>query len=144
MSGRKKITRFDTYFKLNEAGLSNTRDVVKLSLEDCENIIQDPIFQNILLIRKYIREKKVLEYFNYDKVTSKYRMIAFRKLVELNKLNENDILKLQLEDLDGIINNEDFKNIIILRFFIKKGNSLDYFNENINIKESEELQNEQQ
>lgn len=70
------------------------------------------------------------------------RLETYNKLRKIKKSNSRDVAKLQLEDLDGIIDNADFKNILLLRKCIKTGNPLDYFNEDINIKESEDSNNE--
>ena len=142
MPAKKQNSRFITYNKLKEAKLTNTNDILKMSLEDAGKIVQDPILQNIILLREFIKEKKALHYFIYDKTTAKYRTITFKKLVEINKINENEITKLTLEDLEPIIKNDDFYNILLLRKLLKSGNSFDYFDENIKL-EREELNNEQ-
>ena len=142
MPTKKLNSRFITYNKLKDAKLTNTNDILKMSLEDAGKIIQDPILQNIILLRKLIKEKKTLQYFNYDKTTAKYRMITFRKLVEINKINEIEIKNLTLENLESIVKNEDFYNILLLRKLLKSGNSFDYFDENIKL-ERKELNNEQ-
>ena len=142
MPAKKLSSRFITYNKLKEAKLTNTNDILKMSLEDSGTIIQDPILQNIILLREFIKEKKALHYFIYDKTTAKYRTIAFRKLVEINKINENEITKLTLEDLEPIIKNDDFYNILLLRKLLKSGNSFDFFDENIKL-ERKDLNNEQ-
>ena len=113
-----------------------------MSIEEAGIIVSDPILQNIILLRKLIKEKKTLQYFNYDKTTAKYRMITFRKLVEINKINEIEIKNLTLENLESIVKNEDFYNILLLRKLLKSGNSFDYFDENIKL-ERKELNNEQ-
>ena len=61
----------------------------------------------------------------------------------IKKSNSKDVTKLQLEDLEGIIDNVDFQNILFLRKCIKSGNPLDYFNEDLNIIERTENNNEQ-
>ena len=142
MPAKKLNSRFITYNKLKEAKLTNTNDILKMSLEDAGKIIQDPILQNIILLREFIKEKKALHYFIYDKTTAKYRTITFKKLVGINKINENEITKLTLEDLEPIIKNDDFYNILLLRKLLKSGNSFDYFDENIKL-ERKELNNEQ-
>ena len=68
--------------------------------------------------------------------------ILKKRIVEINKINENEITKLTLEDLEPIIKNDDFYNILLLRKLLKSGNSFDYFDENIKL-EREELNNEQ-
>ncbi len=71
------------------------------------------------------------------------RLDTYNKLRMIKKSNSRDVAKLQLEDLDGIIDNVDFKNILFLRKCIKTGNPLDYFNEDIEIKERIENNDEQ-
>ncbi len=70
------------------------------------------------------------------------RLETYNKLREIKKSNTKDVAKLQLEDLEGIIKDEHFKNILLLRKYIKEGNPLDYFNEDIN-NERTENENEQ-
>ncbi len=142
MPTKKLNSRFITYNKLKDAKLTNTNDILKMSIEEAGIIVSDPILQNIILLRKLIKEKKTLQYFNYDKTTAKYRMITFRKLVEINKINEIEIKNLTLENLESIVKNEDFYNILLLRKLLKSGNSFDYFDENIKL-ERKELNNEQ-
>ena len=142
MPTKKLNSRFITYNKLKDAKLTNTNDILKMSIEEAGIIVSDPILQNIILLRKLIKEKKTLQYFNYDKTTAKYRMITFRKLVEINKINEIEIKNLTLESLERIVKNEDFYNILLLRKLLKSGNSFDYFDENIKL-ERKELNNEQ-
>ena len=129
MPAKKLGSRFITYNKLKEAKLTNTNDILKMNLEDAGKIIQDPILQNIILLREFIKEKKALHYFIYDKTTAKYRTITFRKLVEITKLT--------LEELEPIIKNDDFYNILLLRKLLKSGNSFDYFDENIKLERKE-------
>lgn len=71
------------------------------------------------------------------------RLETYNKLRMIKKSNSKDVTKLQLEDLEGIIDNVDFQNILFLRKCIKSGNPLDYFNEDLNIKERTENNNEQ-
>ena len=61
------------------------------------------------------------------------RLETYNKLRMIKKSNSKDVTKLQLEDLEGIIDNVDFQNILFLRKCIKSGNPLDYFNEDLNI-----------
>ena len=137
MPTKKLNSRFITYNKLKDSKLTNTNDILKMSIEEAGIIVSDPILQNIILLRKLIKEKKTLQYFNYDKTTAKYRTITFRKLVEINKINENEITKLTLEELEPIIKNDDFYNILLLRKLLKSGNSFDYFDENIKLERKE-------
>ena len=71
------------------------------------------------------------------------RLETYNKLRMIKKNNSKDVTKLQLEDLEGIIDNVDFQNILFLRKCIKSGNPLDYFNEDLNIIERTENNNEQ-
>ena len=137
MPTKKLNSRFITYNKLKDAKLTNTNDILKMSIEEVGIIVSNPILQNIILLRKLIKEKKTLQYFNYDKTTAKYRMITFRKLVEINKINEIEIKNLTLENLESIVKNEDFYNILLLRKLLKSGNSFDYFDENIKLERKE-------
>ena len=71
------------------------------------------------------------------------RLETYNKLRMIKESNSKDVTKLQLEDLEGIIDNVDFQNILFLRKCIKSGNPLDYFNEDLNIIERTENNNEQ-
>lgn len=71
------------------------------------------------------------------------RLETYNKLRMIKKSNSTDVIKLKLEDLEKIIDNVDFQNILFLRKCIKSGNPLDYFNEDINIIERTEKNNEQ-
>ena len=71
------------------------------------------------------------------------RLETYNKLRMIKKSNSKDVTKIQLEDLEGIIDNVDFQNILFLRKCIKSGNPLDYFNEDLNIIERTENNNEQ-
>ena len=71
------------------------------------------------------------------------RLETYNKLRMIKKSNSKDVTKLQLEDLEGIIDNVDFQNILFLRKCIKSGNPLEYFNEDLNIIERTENNNEQ-
>ena len=71
------------------------------------------------------------------------RLETYNKLRMIKKSNSKDVTKLQLEDLEGIIDTVDFQNILFLRKCIKSGNPLDYFNEDLNIIERTENNNEQ-
>lgn len=71
------------------------------------------------------------------------RLETYNKLRMIKKSNSKDVTKLQLEDLEGVIDNVDFQNILFLRKCIKSGNPLDYFNEDLNIIERTENNNEQ-
>ena len=71
------------------------------------------------------------------------RLETYNKLRMIKMSNSKDVTKLQLEDLEGIIDNVDFQNILFLRKCIKSGNPLDYFNEDLNIIERTENNNEQ-
>ena len=61
MPTKKLNSRFITYNKLKDAKLTNTNDILKMSLEDAGKIIQDPILQNIILLREFIKHKNISE-----------------------------------------------------------------------------------
>lgn len=64
MSKRKPNTRIETWNLLCEHGLSDKKEIAKLQLEQLKDIVHDPTFQNILLLRKYIKEGNETKYFN--------------------------------------------------------------------------------
>lgn len=64
MSRKRPNHRIETWNKLCENGLSDKKKISKLELEDLKDIIPDPIFQDILLLRKYIKEGNETKYFN--------------------------------------------------------------------------------
>lgn len=64
MSRKRPNNRIETWDKLCKNGLSDKKRISKLELEDLKDIILDPTFQNILLLRKYIKEGNETKYFN--------------------------------------------------------------------------------
>lgn len=56
------------------------------------------------------------------------RIETFNKLIKAGKSSEKDILNLKIEDLKDITEDKDIQNIIILREYIKKHNTIEYFN----------------
>lgn len=65
MPKRKENTRITTYNKLINAGKSSEKDILNLKIEDLENITKDRDVQNIILLRRYIKEHNTIGYFNY-------------------------------------------------------------------------------
>ena len=64
MSSRKTNWRLKTWEKLCKFKMTDKKQIVKLQLEDLKDIITDPIFQNILLLRKYIKEGNETKFFD--------------------------------------------------------------------------------
>ena len=64
MSKRKLNTRIETWNWLCEHGLFDKKEIAKAQPEDFKDIVKDPTFQNILLLRKYIKEGNETKYFN--------------------------------------------------------------------------------
>lgn len=64
MSSRKTNWRLKTWEKLCKSKLTDKKQIVKLQLEDLKDVISDPTFQNILLLRKYIREGNETKFFD--------------------------------------------------------------------------------
>ncbi len=64
MSKRKPNTRIETWDKLCRHGLSDKKEIAKALPEDFKEIVKDPTFQNILLLRKYIKEGNETKYFD--------------------------------------------------------------------------------
>ena len=61
------------------------------------------------------------------KMKENTRITTYNKLVRLGKGTEKEIQKLQIEDLKDVTDDEDVKNIILLREHIKNRRILDYF-----------------
>lgn len=57
------------------------------------------------------------------------RIITFRKLSRIKKIDKKEILNLKLEDLKDIIDNRDFQNILLLRKYLKEDNVTKYFDD---------------
>ena len=64
MSSRKTNWRLKKWEKLCKFKLTDKKQIVKLQLEDLKDVISDPTFQNILLLRKYIREGNETKFFD--------------------------------------------------------------------------------
>ena len=61
------------------------------------------------------------------KDNSRYRTLM--KLFGIGKGDETSISKLQIEDLETITEDKDVQNIILLRKYVKKRNTLEYLKE---------------
>ncbi len=64
MAKKRTNSRIETWNLLCENGLFDKKDISKLQLENLKDIIHDPTYQNILLLRKYIKEGNETKYFN--------------------------------------------------------------------------------
>ena len=63
---RKENSRYKTLMKLFGIGKGDETSISKLQIEDLETITEDKDFQNIILLRKYVKERKILEYLKDD------------------------------------------------------------------------------
>ena len=59
---RKENSRYKTLMKLFEIGKGDETSISKLQIEDLETITQDKDVQNIILLRKYVKDRNTLEY----------------------------------------------------------------------------------
>ena len=63
---RKENSRYKTLMKLFGIGKGDETSISKLQIEDLETITEDKDVQNIILLRKYFKERKTLEYLKDD------------------------------------------------------------------------------
>ena len=63
---RKENYRYKTLMKLFGIGKGDETSISKLQIEDLETITEDKDVQNIILLRKYVKERKTLEYLKDD------------------------------------------------------------------------------
>ena len=63
---RKENSRYKTLMKLFEIGKGDETSISKLQIEDLETITEDRDVQNIILLRKYVKERNTLEYLKDD------------------------------------------------------------------------------
>lgn len=63
---RKDNSRYRTLMKLFEIGKGDESSISKLQIEDLETITEDKDVQNIILLRKYVKERNTLEYLKDD------------------------------------------------------------------------------
>lgn len=63
---RKDNSRYRTLMKLFEIGKGDETSISKLQIEDLETITEDKDVQNIILLRKYVKERNTLEYLKDD------------------------------------------------------------------------------
>ena len=125
---RKDNSRYRTLMKLFGIGKGDETSISKLQIEDLETITENKDVQNIILLRKFAKEKNTLEYLKGDKNNLRYRTLM--KLFEIGKGDETSISKLQVEDLETITEDKDVQNIILLRKFVKARNTLEYLKDN--------------
>lgn len=64
MSRRKENSRIITFRKLSRIKKTDKKEILNLKLEDLKDIIDNRDFQNILLLRKYLKEDNVTKYFD--------------------------------------------------------------------------------
>ena len=62
---KKENPRIETFNKLIKAGKSSEKDILNLKIEDLKTITEDKDIQNIIILRKYIKNHNTIEYFNY-------------------------------------------------------------------------------
>ena len=65
MPRKKENPRIETFNKLIKAGKSSEKDILNLKIEDVKTITEDKDIQNIIILRKYIKNHNTIEYFNY-------------------------------------------------------------------------------
>ena len=63
----KENSRYKTLMKLFEIGKGDETSISKLQIEDLETITEDRDVQNIILLRKYVKERNTLEYLKDDR-----------------------------------------------------------------------------
>lgn len=68
---RKDNSRYITLMKLFEIGKGDETSISKLQIEDLETITKDKDVQNIILLRKYVKERNTLEYLKDDNEQAK-------------------------------------------------------------------------
>ena len=68
---RKDNSRYRTLMKLFEIGKWDETSISKLQIEDLETITEDKDVQNIILLRKYVKERNTLEYLKDDNEPAK-------------------------------------------------------------------------
>lgn len=64
MSKKKPNLRLQTWEKLCKFKLTDKKQISRLQLEDLKDVILDPTFQNILLLRKYIKDGNEFKFFD--------------------------------------------------------------------------------
>ena len=68
---RKDNSRYRTLMKLFGIGKGDETSISKLQIEDLETITEDKDVQNIILLRKYVKERNTLEYLKDDNEQAK-------------------------------------------------------------------------
>lgn len=66
MMPKKDSSRYKTLTKLFSIGKGDESSISKLQIEDLETIVEDKDFQNIIKLRKFIKERNTLEYLKED------------------------------------------------------------------------------
>ena len=68
---RKDNSRYRTLMKLFGIGKGDETSISKLQIEDLETITEDKDVQNIIILRKYVKERNTLEYLKEDEEQTK-------------------------------------------------------------------------
>lgn len=68
---RKENSRYKTLMKLFEIGKGDETAISKLQIEDLETITEDKDVHNIILLRKYVKERNTLEYLKDENEPTK-------------------------------------------------------------------------
>lgn len=63
---KRESSRYKTLRKLFEIGKGDEPSILKLQIEDLKTITDDKDVQNIILLRKYTKEHKALQYLEEE------------------------------------------------------------------------------
>lgn len=64
---KKENPRIVTYNKLSRIGKASEKEIQKLQIEDLQEITNDIDVKNIILLRQNIKNKTILDYFDFMK-----------------------------------------------------------------------------
>lgn len=67
MPRMKENSRIVTYNKLSRIGKASEKEIQKLQIEDLQEITNDIDVKNIILLRQNIKNKTILDYFDFMK-----------------------------------------------------------------------------
>ena len=71
MPRKENNSRNSTLMKLFKIGKGDESSILKLQIEDLETITEDIDVKNIILLRKYVKEKNTLQYLKDEKEPAK-------------------------------------------------------------------------
>ncbi len=71
MPRKENNSRYSTLMKLFKIGKGDESSILKLQIEDLETITEDIDVKNIILLRKYVKEKNTLQYLKDEKEPAK-------------------------------------------------------------------------